>query len=161
MLEYWDAFWLWWHGFQRSDKIASAALLIAAGSLWVSWHYGKPQRALAHRQLRDKDIEDEKAKSALIVCRIIGNVGAYRLDFGNAGQSEARNIEVDLSDKWVAQLFEHAKSEFPWARLRPHSSFSVLAIVYNNGPDRYRFNVSWDDDSGKRKTEAQVVSTMG
>jgi len=152
---------LWWMnakiGF--SDVVSLLALLVSAGALWVSWHFGKPARDLARVSLKEKAAEAEAAKSANVVARLSGVPGRYTLDFTNLGSAAARNITVEWAEGSVSEkLFEHAARDFPYEKLRAGGHFSSHAVVYQDMPDRFKFVLSWDDDTERRKSEEQIVS---
>ena len=159
-------FQTWWAAvkFSGSDLISALALVVSTGALWVSWHFGRHQRELAKVSLRKETEAVEKSKNASIKCRLMGSgPNSYVVNFGNRGPAEARNIIIDTrGNKEAERLFEQRTGEhFPHKRLHAHDSFNVPVSIYMESPERYTFFVSWDDDTGERKTEEKIVSMLG
>ena len=163
----WGEFQTWWADvkFSGSDLISGFALVVSIGALWISWHFGRPQRELARVTLRKEDDAAEKSKSASIKCRLMSaGPSSYVINFGNRGPAEARNIQIDADhDPELDALFgnEHVEKFLPHRRLYAHDSFNVPVSIYMESPERYTFFVCWDDDTGVRKREEQSVSMLG
>lgn len=158
-MEYWDSIWHWWLAFQRSDKIASAALMVAVASLWISWRYGRPQRTLAQYGINKAQKELDQEKQAFIVVQISRREQGYAVMISNSGRSDALNLNFDPGPHARGFGDEVLGTKFPRKRLPASQTVELAYTKYlEDTNEELQVTVTWDDDFKKGNTKTYFPS---
>lgn len=138
--------------------IAAVISAIAIGvSIWTHNRNHKLQaRIVALEEAREKDRLAEKQKANLtarisreLLTRGARSTTQHFLYIENSGNSEARNIKVNLDGK---SLLEHPTIMNDTEEIRqvgPNSNFRYLLVLSMRGRSPSSIEISWEDDSGE------------
>jgi heme exporter protein D len=129
--------------------IAVGSLIVAIVALVVS---SRTQKKLVQIEEQREADRLEKSKAAELSAEIRPTSrGSDRLFITNSGECEARNVEVRIGNKPLAEHPAAVKGEEIPKLIGPGSSVScLLAFSFGCGPP-FELEITWDDDSGKGK----------
>ena len=136
--------------------VSIIAVIISGIAVYISWRTQKRLVDIEDAREKDRLAEKKKAnltanieKEVLISRNGRKQTNQHFLYIENSGNSEARNIKVNLDGK---PLLEHStilKNTEEITQVGPNSDFRYLLVLSMQGRPPSSIEITWEDDSGE------------
>lgn len=151
-----------------SDGLAFCALILSGYAVFQTARFNRKQIKFSQNQdrLTDALLKKESDERDKVNCADVGasfvRVGSnkLRLKVFNKGLATAKNVRLDFpnGDHGSLLVSSDFSEKFPYEELHQHQSVELLACAGLGGKSKYHIVITWDDPSGKDKSNPVYLS---
>lgn len=132
------------------------------GGLFAYFRHDKKikeqEKLLNELQIKQYKKAEEQEKQAKVECNIIsGNKGSSKIRFYNSGLSDARNVRIEILNKYDLKGVIVNENWGPYDLITPRNGKREERIALCEGhTDVLKLRITWDDDSGNNRSILQL-----
>lgn len=131
------------------------SLVTMAGSAYVFWRYdqrlNKQNIRINEFTIKEQKEKEDSAKKAIIEVSHECRGGSGDLIIMNTGNSDARNLQMEIDEKDDSGIYWRRGNFFPYRCLTPGASVRILYSLDSGYQKDPILTFKWEDDFGNNR----------